>query len=472
MSALHPGGAVVAVDEREVDVAPSPGQLGEEGGQELVRVARVNVRRSPAARGSAARGRRSGPPRRTRRSAAARRPRRCRSRSRARVEPRSGLPRPPRAPPATSARSGLPRRPAPLPRSYFRPLLTPGTGARFGVWRFIGVMAPMNPQSRRTGGVWALVRAQHGQVEHGQLLALGYSQEAIRHRIARGRLHPTRPRVYSVGRPIETRVGEWMAAVLSCGAGGALSHVTAAAHWAIREETGRTIHVTVPPNRDIRQPSLAAHRRSTLEPTEVTVHDGIPVTTPARTLIDLAVELTPRDLEAAVNQADKLDLIDPEALRRRINERSGLPGVARLRRVLDRSTFSLTDSELERRFVPLAMRAGLPKPLTQQWLQGFRVDFYWPGLGLVVETDGLRYHRTAAQQARDRLRDQTLTGRRARRPALHARAGALRGTPRGYHASPSGPASHVWGSIGPMAPMNPQTALWARARPAAAPGRA
>ncbi len=147
-----------------------------------------------------------------------------------------------------------------------------------------------------------------------------------------------------------------MAAVLTCGADAALSHGSAAALWAIREETGRTIHVTVPPDRDIRQPFLAAHRRSTLEPNEVTVHDGIPVTTPVRTLIDLASRLKPHELEAAINQADKLDLIDPEALRRRTNERSGLPGVARLRRVLDRSTFSLTDSELERRFIPLAIR--------------------------------------------------------------------------------------------------------------------
>ena len=114
--------------------------------------------------------------------------------------------------------------------------------------------------------------------------------------------------------------------------------------------------MTVPPDRDIRQPFLTAHRRSTLEPNEVTAHDGIPVTTPVRTLIDLASRLKPHELEAAINQADKLDLIDPEALRRRTNERSGLPGVARLRRVLDRSTFSLTDSELERRFIPLAIR--------------------------------------------------------------------------------------------------------------------
>jgi len=73
--------------------------------------------------------------------------------------------------------------------------------------------------------------------------------------------------------------------------------------------------------------------------------------------------------------------------------------------VLDRATFTLTDSELERRFLPIVRRVGLPKPATRQWVNGHRVDFLWPELGLVVETDGLRYHRTATQQARDTVRD-------------------------------------------------------------------
>jgi very-short-patch-repair endonuclease len=82
-----------------------------------------------------------------------------------------------------------------------------------------------------------------------------------------------------------------------------------------------------------------------------------------------------------------------------------------LRELLDRRTFVLTDSELERRFLPIARGAGLARPLTGRYLDGFKVDFYWPDLGLVVETDGLRYHRTAAEQACDRLRDQTHTAR-------------------------------------------------------------
>jgi very-short-patch-repair endonuclease len=107
-----------------------------------------------------------------------------------------------------------------------------------------------------------------------------------------------------------------------------------------------------------------------------------------------------------VNEADKLGLVDPEALRRFVAQRPGLDGVAALRSVLDRRTFRLTDSELERRFLRLVDRAGLPRPLTQQRVNGFRVDFYWPELGLVVETDGLRHHRTPNQQSKDKARDQ------------------------------------------------------------------
>lgn len=107
-----------------------------------------------------------------------------------------------------------------------------------------------------------------------------------------------------------------------------------------------------------------------------------------------------------MNEADRLDLVDPEALRAGLERYRGRRGVARLRGLLDRRTFRLTDSELERFFLPLAAQAGLPVPLTREHLNGFRVDFFWPDLRLVVETDGLRHHRTPAQQARDRLRDQ------------------------------------------------------------------
>ena len=161
----------------------------------------------------------------------------------------------------------------------------------------------------------------------------------------------------------------------------------------------------MPPDVHRRRNGIHLHRR-VFRAGDRTRRDGIPVTSATRTLLDLATFLREEDLEAAVNEADKLWLIDPERLRSEVEARAGLDGVADLRKVLDRRTFQLTDSELERRFLRLVRRAGLQPPRTRQRVNGFRVDFYWPELALVVETDGLRYHRTPAQQARDRQRDQ------------------------------------------------------------------
>lgn len=112
---------------------------------------------------------------------------------------------------------------------------------------------------------------------------------------------------------------------------------------------------------------------------------------------------------AGNQRGGQFDLVHPPDLRKALESRLGEPGAAQLRRTLDRRTFRITKEELERRFLPLARKAGLPVPLTGQWVNGFEVDFFWPDLGLVVETDGLRYHRTPAEQARDRLRDQAHT---------------------------------------------------------------
>jgi len=213
--------------------------------------------------------------------------------------------------------------------------------------------------------------------------------------------------VYSVGHGELTRHGRWMAAVLACGAGAVLSHLSAAALYGMGEWE-RRISIAIPPSRDPRRPGIELHR-VLLKASDGTTYDRIPVTSPARTLIDLATGLSPKRLERAVNQADKLGLIDPETLRNELERRAGQRGVLALRELLDRDTFVLTESELERRFLRLAVSAGLPLPETGVRLNGFLVDFLWRELGLVVETDGLTYHRTPLQQARDRQRDQAHT---------------------------------------------------------------
>lgn len=188
-----------------------------------------------------------------------------------------------------------------------------------------------------------------------------------------------------------------------------LSHSSAAALWRIGVEERAAIEVSVRSRHQRRRPGLRIFRRPSLWPEDHTARHDIPATTPVQTLIDMALRLDRRGVERMINEADKYDLVHPPGLRRALDERVGEPGVARLRHILDRRTFRLTKEELERRFLPLAAKAGLPVPLTGRWVNDFEVDFYWPDLGLVVETDGLRYHRTPAEQARDRLRDQAHT---------------------------------------------------------------
>jgi predicted transcriptional regulator of viral defense system len=251
-----------------------------------------------------------------------------------------------------------------------------------------------------------VARKQHGAITRGQLLRLGFTNHAIDHRIAKGRLFPIWRGVYAVGRAELSRDGVLFAAALSCGRAAALSHSSSAELWAVRDVDPGPIEVSVPNGTARRRRGIVVHRRLAVVAAQTTRVRGIPVMTPTWTLIDLAPRLGRAEIEAMINEANKRDLIDPEDLRRALDHLPRVPGVSVLRELLDRLTISLTDSELERRFLPIAAKAGLPSPQTGRRVSGFKVDFYWPGLGLVVETDGLRYHRTPAQQARDRLRDQ------------------------------------------------------------------
>jgi hypothetical protein len=251
-----------------------------------------------------------------------------------------------------------------------------------------------------------LARAQHGLITRRQLLALGYRSLGIEHRLRTGRLHRVHAGVYLVGRPGTNSKQRWMGAVLACGDGAVLSHRSAAALWGIGRDGALPEASAV---REKRRPRVRTHTRPGLRTSAVTVEDGIPVTTPVQTLLDIALQCSEGELERAVNDADKRDLVDPETLRIALDDHPGDPGVVPLRDLLDRDTFRLSDDELERRFRPIAVAAGLPTPLTKQIVNEVEVDFWWPQLGLVVETDGLRYHRTPAQQARDARRDQAHT---------------------------------------------------------------
>jgi very-short-patch-repair endonuclease len=252
---------------------------------------------------------------------------------------------------------------------------------------------------------WGLIRTQHGVISRDQLLGIGWTRHQIDRRIGNGRLHQLYRGVYAVGRPHVERRGWWMAAVLASRAGAALSHGNAAALYGILGEPAGPIHISVPMSARRFHAGITTHRRVLL-PNELTVREHIPVTTVHVVITDLAARMRRGPLEGVINQADILGLTTPPELRAALDEMPSRAGKKPLRETLDRRTFRFTRSELERVFIPLALQAGLPRPETGVVVNGWEVDFYWPDLDLVVETDGLTYHRTPQQQARDALRDQ------------------------------------------------------------------
>ena len=137
----------------------------------------------------------------------------------------------------------------------------------------------------------ALVRRQHGVITRQQLLEIGYTSDAIKHRVAQGRLHPIHAGVYAAGRPELTLEGRFIAAVLACGPTAALSHESAAQLWGIRPVRPGAIELSITGKAQRRRPGIVLHRRTAME---VTTRRGIPVTTPAGTLIDLAACLPAR----------------------------------------------------------------------------------------------------------------------------------------------------------------------------------
>jgi hypothetical protein len=218
-------------------------------------------------------------------------------------------------------------------------------------------MTPKISESR-SRQAWELARRQHGVLTRSDLLGLGFSSEAIKHRVRTGRLHPIVRGVYAVGRPRLSREGRWMAAVLACGPGAALSHRSAAALWRFGEDHRDYIDVTVMRKSETRLRGIRCHRRPTLPLSAVTTCQNIPLTQPVQTFLDLATVTGPKGLERAINEADKRDVIDPDALRRVLDDHAGDPGVRPLRHILDKHTFRLSDDELELLFRPLAAAAG------------------------------------------------------------------------------------------------------------------
>jgi hypothetical protein len=258
--------------------------------------------------------------------------------------------------------------------------------------------------------VAALAERQHGVVSTRQLGAIGLPQRAVSHRAAAGRLHRVHQGVYAVGHTVLTVNGRRMAAVLAAGPGAVLSHASAAALWDIRPTSATRIDVSVrSAGGRAKRPGLRIHRTPTLQTDEITAHQGIRVTSPARTLLDLASSLPRRALERALDEAEIRELYDRRALEAVALAHAGEHGARALAEALAQDGDPvLTDSELEEIMLGLCDEQQLERPTPRAWVAGLRVDFLFAASRLVVETDGYRYHRTRRAFERDRERDAIL----------------------------------------------------------------
>ena len=174
-----------------------------------------------------------------------------------------------------------------------------------------------------------MAEAQHGVVSRAQLVALGLGRGAIDHRLRIGRLHLVHRGVFAVGHRVRAREAAWMSAVLAAGSEAVLSHRSAAALWGIRDTARSDVEVAVPGRRRKRR-GMQIHE-VTLAADEITTERGIPVTNPARTLLDLAEQLTPRQLERAVHEAEYRRLTSPLSLDALLTRHRGRRGTAELK---------------------------------------------------------------------------------------------------------------------------------------------
>jgi predicted transcriptional regulator of viral defense system len=249
-----------------------------------------------------------------------------------------------------------------------------------------------------------LAERQHGVVAARQLAALGISRNAVSARAQAGRLHRVHRGVYAVGHPVLTVNGRRMAAVLAAGPGAALSHASAAALWEIRPSAAGRIDVSVRSRAGRgKRPGLRIHRAANLRDDEITEHHGIRVTTPARTLLDLASSVPRRALERALDEAEIRDLYDRRALEAITAAHQGERGAAALKRALDLdSDPALTKSELEELVLALCDAHGIERPRVNAEVAGLEVDFVFAAQRLAIEADSWAYHRTRRSFERER----------------------------------------------------------------------
>jgi REase_MTES_1575 len=246
-----------------------------------------------------------------------------------------------------------------------------------------------------------LAEAQHGVVAIWQLLELGLGRKAIEYGLRTGRFHRLYRGVYAVGHTALSLNGRLIAAVFSAGANALLSHRSAATLWGLLKDSRPVIDVSTPDRGRTSKGGVRVHRVRSLLPDDVAVVDSIPVTSVARTLFDIARTESPRQLRYALDEAERLRLLDVRALER-------------FRcRALDDALSDMREPDnanpgIERLFLEVIEAAGMPRPETNVFVEGYNVDAVWREQRVVVELDSRAHHMTTRAFEDDRERDETL----------------------------------------------------------------
>ncbi|WP_028063696.1 type IV toxin-antitoxin system AbiEi family antitoxin domain-containing protein [Solirubrobacter soli] len=249
----------------------------------------------------------------------------------------------------------------------------------------------------------SIAARQHGAIKSSQL---GLSRAGVAKWVRSGRLHRKYRGVYAYGHPRLSREGEWMAGVLAGGHGAALAGRCATVLLGVGKRTPREVEIIVPGHRRT-QPGLRVRTCRNLDPRDLTVVNGIPVTTVARTLVDLADDEDAEDVAHVIHEAAHWGKFDLAATRAALDRANGRRGVKVLEAAIDLhlSGSAGSRSRLEKRFRKLIAGAGLPQPRHNVNVNGFEVDFTWPMV--VVEIDGPG-HRRARTRVDDAIEDAAL----------------------------------------------------------------
>jgi very-short-patch-repair endonuclease len=270
------------------------------------------------------------------------------------------------------------------------------------------LLAPDAPAEQR---IRVIAEQQHARVARSQLLGAGISSAAIGRRVSSRRLEPIHFGVYGLPHTADVPLAEETAALLAGGTGAVLSHHSAATLWRLRPGIARPVHITIPGDRGCPAPAaVVVHRSVTLSSADIRVHEGLPVTSAARTMLDVAATLSDREVELLLDEGLFVRRILTAAQIADVLARAGShPGRARLARVADGHTASSkTDSPPEERMLVLMRAAGLPEPRLRVYVLGYRLDFLWPQLGLALEVDAYGTHGSRTRFETDRRRDARL----------------------------------------------------------------